>query len=516
MFRASNVLHEGLEHQKNRNSLFSANDDKYFEDYDGDRPSRKLFKSFKQIDEGEEDAETNGADEKKGDALPVGDIHKIPLRLRMYFDLQMKAQWDKKLFVIRKFLQYAIYGFYIAFVVVACLNEIEITSTAVEWAVFAAWTVLIALNSISFVVLGGWQHFAWHGYPVLFQHACELVIIALLLYWRLQRQSNTAETAQYIVLVVMGIYMFIKEMLVQPISKELRNFYCGAATTESLIDIVEEFKAGKVVCEEAYSDEELIQSFELARKVLGISEEVPIRKVLEGQHLRSEPVGRGYDWAFTVQKLLKHVSFAPGFCRSKTKMSSQQCRNLIRQVLVFDEMYRKTGKINENAFDERTLPFTVPETFMAMLQLSCSIPWAFVNAIIPLVLTGFIPIYIGATFLASFNEQMSAQCSCVGAAISDVCPPIIMDTLSNFQTAELCRQANRQSATVSFWVLVLTLNLGMPIVLFWLSIAMSNFIATLGDHCRRKMFAGLTRGGTEYGEIHQDGKLIDAFSNQLA
>ena len=49
MLRASNVLHEGLERQKNRNSLFSANDDNYFEDYDGDRPSRKLFKSFKQI-----------------------------------------------------------------------------------------------------------------------------------------------------------------------------------------------------------------------------------------------------------------------------------------------------------------------------------------------------------------------------------------------------------------------------------------------------------------------------------
>ena len=509
--RISANFHEGMEREKTRRSLFSATDDDHGDDYDGDRPNKTLFNFLKQIGEDEEEAETNGAEGKRGEVPPVDDIDKIPWSVRKYYD--MIVVHGGKIHLLHKIIQIATYVLYIAFVAIASVRQInKDIPPAVEWAVFAAWTIMIASHDTIFVVLGRRQHFAWHGYPLLFQHASALVIIALLIFTGIETNKNITRAAEYIALVLMGIYMFIREILVSRTHDELALFYVGAVSLESLIERWEEWKAGKQ--EEACSDEELIKSFELSRKVLGIAEEVPIRKALEGQHLRAEPVGRGYDWALTVQKLLKHVSFAPGFCRSKTKMSSLQCRNLIRQVLVFDEMYRKTGKINFCALSKRTLPLSTTETMSAMLRLSFSVPWAFLHAVIPGVLFGSVSMILPTVVFAGFQGAVAGKSSCVCFSSPDL--PECKLVVDSFQTQDQCEQYFHQEATMFFWIMVIGTSVVVPIIVMWMSFAWSSYVAKLGDHCRRKMFARLVRGGTEYGEIHQDGKLVNAFANELS
>ena len=55
--RISANIHEGMEREKTRRSLFSATDDDHGDDYDGDRPNKTLFNFLKQIGEDEEEAE---------------------------------------------------------------------------------------------------------------------------------------------------------------------------------------------------------------------------------------------------------------------------------------------------------------------------------------------------------------------------------------------------------------------------------------------------------------------------
>lgn len=418
-------------------------------------------------------------------ATSADDVVQISWKMRTYRNIVMKDHWS------RAILRYVIYGLYLAHVVTTVIFDVRIKegdldNFRVKWvdkASFYAWIVLIALNSVWFVFLGGRQHFAWHGYPVLILHAFELAIIALFLYSLVMSNTmsdNSMLNFDFVLLILMGFYLFTKEQLVLPIYRELRLFYWGSVSEENKVERKERYEAGEY--KGAFVNGELLFFiFDHARKALNIHEGVPIRKALEGHCLRSDPEERRDDWVAIVNKLSTLVSLAPGFCHKDTKMTSLQYRNLVRQFLVYGAQLKKTGTMD--ATDRRTLPLSLSEILTVMLKLSWHVKWSFLHALIPTIIPGIL----------------------LTAAM-----PIAMVNMT-----EGLLNNNQQLAITGFIFFVLSLCIGPAFFKFWEGFATSSYVSKLGDFCRRKMLDSLLKGGTEYGEIHPDGKLTDAFSAQL-
>lgn len=196
---------------------------------------------------------------------------------------------------------------------------------------------------------------------------------------------------EYPLLVIMGFYLFVREQIVLLFTAEQKLTYAGYVSNEHKDNVKDWFKSAKVDDPELYksvtaplTSEELIESFESAKIDLDISEDVPIQVALKGQDLRaSGPPGsivfqeRNDDLVLVIYKLSKLVSFAPECCRGKTKMTSLQYRNLIRQHGM--DLYYPENKQNNN----RILPLSSNETFILILRLSMNVPWAYLNSQFP-------------------------------------------------------------------------------------------------------------------------------------
>ena len=480
MSKGSNILFPGL----SGDSPFS-----FRKLSDGDRQQRRLPKKKE-------------AEVRKEEVLHDDSKHTLSRRMRSYRDIITS---DNRLFVITRYTIYILYLLHVALVAAeVTLLQVDIDGVQVDidgakgivhrasWGSFCAWMILIVLNSTWMIVMGGWQYFAWHGRPVMILHGFQALIFILFMISILYEFSVLYELYfEYALLVIMGFYLFVREQIVLPLTAEQKLTYAGYVSNEHKDNVKDWFKSAKVDDPELYesvtapqTSKELIESFESAKIDLDISEDVPIQEALKGQDLRaSGPPGsiefqeRNDDLVLVIYKLSKLVSFAPNCCRGKTKMTSLQYRNLIRQHIM--DLYYPENKQNNN----RTLPLSSNETFMLMLRLSMKVPWAYLNSQFPNVLVGII-----GPFIAELVGNM-------------------INNLTNGDT---------ERATFNFAALMIFQTFLMPLFQYWNAAATATYTAKLGNLIRREMMHGLVNGGTEYGELNGDGSIIDAFSAQLS
>lgn len=445
----------------------------------GDRPQQRCLPKKKE-------AEVRGEEVLHDDSN-----HTLPRRMRWYRDVITS---NHRLFMITRYTIYLLYFIHVAFVAAQVIlvslevDRYDLYVWLIALGSLSAWMILIVLNSIWMIVMGGRQYFAWHGRPVIILHGFQALLVFL--FVKAYFISDTL-IFEYYLLVVMGLYLFVREDIVLPITEEQKLAYAGYVSKDHKDHVKDWFKSARVDDPELYdavtapqTSEDLIESFESARIDLDISEDVPIREALKGQDLRaSGPPGsnefqeRHDDLVLVIYKLSKLVSFAPKCCRGNAKMTSLQYRNLVRQHVM--DVYYPENKVNNN----RTLPLSSNETFLAMLRLSMIVPWSYVNSQLPMVIFGIV-----GPFTALW----------VGGMTNSIV------------------EGDKASATLNFALFIIFLNVVVPLLEFWNVAATSTYASAMGNSIRKNMMHGVVNGGTEYGELNGDGAIMDAFSSQLA
>ena len=439
--------------------------------------------------------------------------HTLSLRMQKYRNIITSDNW------LFAYIRYTIYVLYVLHVALVCVKVtwgethpdlVDTDSTPdtasmvklASWVSFCAWMILIILNSTWMIVMGGWQYVAWHGRRVMILHGFQALIFILFVLSIESKLKvvgvefdfrNYELYSEYALLVVMGVYLYVREQMVLPITTEQKLVYAGYVSKEHKDSVKEWFETARVDDPELYdhvtapqTSEHLIESFESARIDLDISLDVPIREALKGQNLRaSGPPGsiefqeRNDDLVLVIYKLSKLVSLAPKCCRRKTQMTSLQYRNLIRQNIM--DTYYPDNTLN----NKRTLPLSSVEAFFLMLEFSMKVRWSYLNSQVPNMIGGII------------------------SAIS----PWFMGTLA---TVMATGGEDKRDAYMLFGILLFLMAVAFPFTKFWNTHAKTKYTAKMGNVIRRDMMHGVVNGGTKYGELNGNGELMDAFSAHLA
>jgi hypothetical protein len=123
--------------------------------------------------------------------------------------------------------------------------------------------------------------------------------------------------------------IFVDQKMIDPSFKDLYYYYNSAISKDEVKDGVPPI-AG-------ISNSALMKIAANASKALGYSEEAgkAIQQVLEGQRIREGRKEALDDWTYTINKLMHVVSFAPPFFVSKSKITSNQCRKLTCQMILY-------------------------------------------------------------------------------------------------------------------------------------------------------------------------------------
>jgi hypothetical protein len=327
---------------------------------------------------------------------------------------------------------------------------------------------------------GGRQGFAWGGLYVMllsiFLQAGTLVFF--ILAFLVQIEGLQSYHSGKVLLVLLALTTYVEQRVVKPAFRKLSFSYLGVVTKEEARE--------KPPPISGISSIVLQKIARNACKAVGISDEAAqtIEQLLEGQRIRKEEEEAFDDWALTIHKITKCVSFAPfSSCRSKAAITSTQCQNLVVQMIIYLREYMADGHVVADEEDlKRTAPLSFGEAFWTMTKFSWQVPISFLLALIPRSVYGVINGAIIPTFTQKFTD-----------GINDHDLPSAREALNVF----------------------LILSAVVPCILTLGNVLESRFTTTTLDLCRRKMLRSMLKGGTKFDEKNRPGSLNDAFTNQL-
>ncbi len=238
----------------------------------------------------------------------------------------------------------------------------------------------------SFVLVGGLQSWRWGGYPILIETILQAATVTLFGF-AFQNHSEAEDhfPFRYFLLVSMAVSVFIEQQIADPAFNQLHLLYRGAITDDDL-------ENNDKVLVTGINNKILIEAAKDAALAVGIHEKAlgNIERVLAGQTIRDGEEDALDDWMFIVTKLSSVVSLAraPLGC-IKTKMTTLEYRNLVRQMLIYLQTFKKRGKFGkEEAQKKRTVPLSVFETLMLMFKLAWQVKWYFLLALTPGTING--------------------------------------------------------------------------------------------------------------------------------
>jgi len=228
----------------------------------------------------------------------------------------------------------------------------------------------------------------------------------------------------------------------------------------------------------------------IAIKAVGISHE-------EADHIKEElrglRIGDSSIAGDDLKLIIYSLSHAVSFLAAKDRITSVQYRNLVRQMIIYLKTYMDTGKVS----DERptsTVPMTFGGVISSMFKLCMQVPFQFFLALLPRTIQLVVQISVVAKASGEFVGGIVEGWTAIGQGMDPSAPG--------------------QKAARWFWILMAVYACN-PIFSFLANIVESRFGTALVDCCRRRMLAVMLRGGTKFSEAHRQGKLVDAFSNQL-
>lgn len=225
-------------------------------------------------------------------------------------------------------------------------------------------------------------------------------IVGRLYYEEEDRQRSETYGFDRFLLVFLGVYVFYDQKFIEPAYEKLYLYYQGAITKDEL-------KFGEARPIAGLSNEVLKKVAQNSCKVLGISDEASktIQECLDGQRIRKSKEEAFDDWTLTISKITRAVSFAPPFCVSDSKITSEQCQKLVVQMILFFRVYMDTGKIDAGEDSlKRTAPLSFSESVWEAMKLSMQLPFSFFIAVLPRTIYGVVQasLVVSLFFSASF------------------------------------------------------------------------------------------------------------------
>lgn len=413
---------------------------------------------------------SNLRDDDSDDGRPSSEAEKLPKRLRWH---RTNIMWEYGTFgKVKTVMMYIMYLFVVV-VTVAFENSVRGSDdlfSNLGLVGYIIWQLLLVTNC-SWVSR---QHWAWGGYPNFLLTLMYIGTIVLFSYsFHDKSERDEKFPFRHYLLMFMAFSLFIDQQIVDPAHYQLYLFYKGKINPDE--------EATPVT---GISNKILQQAARDASIAIGIHDKAlpRIERVLAGHRIRQDKEEALDDLALLVNKLARAVTLVPFSCRT-SKINTLQYRNLTRQILLFLRSYLKTGKMSKDAFNhKRTLPLSTFESLGIMFRLSWQVKWTYLFSLVPGVIGAFLDPFVG---------------------------PLSQRFLDGVITLDM------DSAKKAFTLMMLIYFCAKPILNFLSQFVVASFVTKLSDHCRRKMLGVVLKGGTKFSETHRNGKLNDAFTNQV-